>query len=164
MAKKAKRTGDDQYRTLADRGLEELRLKTAAHEETFQIGACDWAVNQDTGLITFTNKSLTATAPVQIIGTFNTQDNTWMWAWDHPSVEDEIAENARTVREYGEKHGLAHFTTQKLSCTEEQAWEFTAIACHLGGAQGAYRGPAGTTMVFMTFGDVTLAKAGKAKR
>jgi hypothetical protein len=40
-----------------------------------------------------------------------------------------------------------------------QAWEFTALACHLCDAQGAYRGPAGTALVFMTFGEVTLAQS-----
>ena len=45
-----------------------------------------------------------------------------------------------------------------VECTEEQAWEFTAVAARLGDANGAYRGPAGTTLVFMTFGQVSLSK------
>jgi hypothetical protein len=39
-----------------------------------------------------------------------------------------------------------------------QAWQFTAVALYLSGAQGAYRGPAGTTMVFMTFGTMTISR------
>ncbi len=34
----------------------------------------------------------------------------------------------------------------------------TAIACKLNGAEGAYRGPAGNTLVFMTYGNVQLSK------
>ena len=36
-------------------------------------------------------------------------------------------------------------------------------ACHLCEAQGAYRGPAGTALVYMTFGEVTLSQP-KGKR
>jgi hypothetical protein len=53
---------------------------------------------------------------------------------------------------------LHRLTTQKLECTEDEAWEFTALACKLGNAQGGYRGPMGPTLVFMTFGKVSLSK------
>ena len=46
----------------------------------------------------------------------------------------------------------------KLVTTEDKAWEMTALTCKLGGYQGAYRGPAGQTMVFITFGEVQLQK------
>lgn len=45
-----------------------------------------------------------------------------------------------------------------FTSSEEEAWRFTAVALHLSGAAGAYRGPAGSTYVFMTFGDVTVRK------
>jgi Family of unknown function (DUF6882) len=49
-------------------------------------------------------------------------------------------------------------TTPKLVCPEDQCWELAALTCTLCEAQGAYRGPAGTARVFMTFGKVTLTK------
>jgi hypothetical protein len=163
MAKKSRPVGDAEYRGLLERSMEELRLKTAAHDAAWQLGEADWAVDQDTGLITFTGKKVKATAPAQIIGTYNTQDGTWLWGWDHPSVVSTMAEHARRVYEYGEQHGIADLTTRKLACDEMQAWEFTALACHLCEVQGAYRGPAGTALVFMTFGEVTLTQS-KGKR
>ena len=65
---------------------------------------------------------------------------------------------ARSCRAFGEGHALAEFTTRKIACSEEEAWRFTAVALHLSEGVGAYRGPAGTTLVFMTFGTVTLSK------
>ena len=41
---------------------------------------------------------------------------------------------------------------------EDDAWTFTAVAARLGNANGAYRGPAGTALVFMTFGEIELKK------
>ena len=163
MGKKTRPAGDAEYRALVERSMEELRLKTAAHDAGWGLGAADWGVDQDTGLITFTGKKVIATAPAQIIGTYNTQDGTWLWGWDHPSVEEGMGEHARRVLEYGEEHGIAALITRKLACDEVEAWEFTALACHLCAAQGAYRGPAGTALVYMTFGEVTLSK-GKQTR
>jgi hypothetical protein len=48
--------------------------------------------------------------------------------------------------------------SRKVACDEAEAWEFTALACKLCNAQGAYRGPAGSARVFMTFDDVQLSK------
>jgi hypothetical protein len=96
------------------------------------------------------------TAPVQVIGTYNRLDRTFLWGWDHPSVPESRGADARLARRFGELQNLPLFTTRKVDCTEEQAWSFTAVALYLSGAQGAYRGPAGTTMVFMTFGDMTI--------
>ena len=99
-----------------------------------------------------------ATAPAQIIGTYSTQSGTWLWGWDHPSVEPALQKDAKRVLEFGEQNEVEVLTTRKLECSEDEAWEFTALACHLCGAQGGYRGPAGPALVFMTFGKVTLSQ------
>ncbi len=46
---------------------------------------------------------------------------------------------------------------RKVECAESDCWEFTALACKLCDAKGAYRGPSDTARVFMTFGEVTLS-------
>jgi hypothetical protein len=161
MAKQPRSKGEEpDFPTLLAQSLEELRIKTAAHDGTWHLGQAAWAVDQDTGQIVFTAPGgITATCPVQIVGTYNTADGTWLWGWDHPSVEPALQEHARLVWAYGERHGIAKLTTRKLRCSEAEAWEFAALACKLGEAQGGYRGPAGQTMVFMTFGEVHLSRA-----
>jgi hypothetical protein len=42
--------------------------------------------------------------------------------------------------------------------SEDEAWSMTALAVKLCNEQGAYRGPAGQTMMFITFGEVQLSK------
>lgn len=149
-----------EYRTLVEQSMEELRIKTQAHDQLWGLAESDWSVDQDTGTIVFNGpKGMTATCPVQIIGTFSTADDTWLWGWDHPAVQAPLQEHARRVREYGIAHGIDKLTTQKLALTQDEAWEFAALACKLCEAQGAYRGPAGTAMVFMTFGNVQLSKS-----
>lgn len=149
---------DAETKALIDRSMEELRFKTEAHDGVWHIGKAAWDVDQDTGVITFTGEEWIATAPAQIIGTFNTDDGTWLWSWDNPSIEPKMQEHARRLQAHGQQHEVAALTTRKLTCDEHSAWELTALACHLCEAQGAYRGPAGSALVFMTFGNVQLTK------
>jgi hypothetical protein len=139
--------------------MEELRLKTAFHDETWHISKSAWSVNQHEGTIVFTTPDgLKSVAPVQIVGTYSGNDGTWLWGWDHPSVLPPLRLHAQRLLEYGRQNGIAALTTSQISCDEAAAWEFTALACQLCDAQGGYRGPAGTALVFMTFGEVTLRK------
>ena len=159
MAKKARPMGEDEFHELLDHSMEELRAKTRAHTEGWGLGTCDrWDLDQQDGRLVFTSPKLVATAPAQIIGTYSTQSGTWLWGWDHPSVEPALQKDAKRVLEFGEQNEVEVLTTRKLECSEDEAWEFTALACHLCGAQGGYRGPAGPALVFMTFGKVTLSK------
>ena len=143
-----------------EKAMHHLQALTTGHDAAWQIGKADWSVDQDEGTIVFTTPSgMQAVAPVQIIGTYNTQDGSWLWGWDNPSVAEPLAAHAKKVHAYGQKNGFEVLTTRKLQCPEEQCWELTALAAMLCGAQGAYRGPAGDARVFFTFGNVTLSRA-----
>lgn len=149
----------DDFQTLLDASMAELQLKTEAHQ-AWGLGTFDrWDIDQDVGNLVFTNDDgTTAVAPAQIIGTFNTNDDTWLWAWENPSIVDELKRDSLKVKDYGELHGIDVLTTAKQSCTENDAWFLTALALKLCDAQGGYRGPAGSTLIFMTFGEVELSK------
>jgi Family of unknown function (DUF6882) len=148
------------YGALTERAMADLRAKTDVAIGLFHFDECRWDVDQDAGTIAFIRENgVRASAPVQIIGTFNPEDGTWLWAWDHPSVRPPLRKAAETLKAYGAAHGIAELTTARLDCREEDCWRFTALACHLSEAQGGYRGPTGGPLVFMTYGMVTLSKA-----
>lgn len=138
------------------RAASETVLKTELFRTIFGDEHFDWSVDLEAGTIKFTSATKVVSAPVQVIGTYNSQDGTFLWGWDHPSVPEARGADARLAREFGKLHKLPLFTTRKIECTEDQAWSFTAVALYLSGAQGAYRGPAGTALVFMTFGEMTI--------
>lgn len=141
--------------------VEALSLQTETHDATFGFRqAQDWAVDQDTGKVTWTfTDGKVVTADVQIIGSYNPADGTFLWGWDHPSVVSDLQEHAKLVKDFGLEHGIDEFTTQTISIsTEDEAWEFVAVANRLANANGGYRGDAGGPVVFMTFGEVTLSK------
>ena len=141
-----------------EKAVHHLSALTAAHDGAWHIGEAGWSVDQDAGTIVFdAPNGVRAVAPAQIIGTYDTRQETWLWAWDNPSIAQALAEDARRVQAFGREHGFEILTARKLTCSEEQCWELTALACLLCGAQGAYRGPADATLIFFTFGDVALS-------
>jgi len=92
------------------------------------------------------------------LGTYNSQDQTWLWAWANPSIDEKLKADALKVRKYGEEHHIDRLTKSKWKGTEDDAWAMAALAVKLCGEQGAYRGPAGTTYVFIAFGEVKLSR------
>ena len=140
--------------------LEGLRTQTSAHASMWHLGEEEqWSADQETGRITFAfADGTTAEADMQIVGTFNTENGTFLWGWDHPSVAEPLSKHAALAKQFGIENQLSQYTERMVECTEEKAWEFTAVAARLGEANGAYRGPAGIALVFMTFGEVELSK------
>lgn len=140
--------------------MEGLSIQTEVHKNTWGIGKSDtWDVDQKTGLIWWTfSDGKVATAPVQIIGTYNPKDSSFLWGWDHPSVLPPLQEHAKLVKHFGEKNDIKKFITKKLKITENEAWEFVAVANRLANANGGYRANAGGSLVFMTYGQITHQK------
>lgn len=145
------------YDLAMGRAREEIAMKTAFYQGTLGLGnGGEWSADLTTGVIRFdqpTGRILTA--PVQVVGTLDTLTDTWLWGWDHPSVPENVADHAYMMQGFGEEYGIEELTTRMIPCTEEKAWDLTALAVHLNDAQGGYRGPAGSTLIFMTFGEMT---------
>lgn len=86
-----------------------------------------------------------------------------MWGWDHPTVPEQLAKAAELARRFGEFHGLGRYTIPMIRCTEDHAAEFAAVALHLAGGAGAYRGLFGdASFMCMTFSDLAITKPGGA--
>jgi len=143
-----------------EQSMNGLELQTQSHMNTWNLGQADnWNVDQETGKISWTfSDGSYLESDVQIIGTYSKKSGTFLWAWAHPSILQQLAKSSELVKAYGEKHKIEKFTTRKVSCTEAEAWEFTAIANQLANSNGAYRGN-GYPKVFMTFGEVTMKKS-----
>ena len=130
-----------------------LQKETARLGQSWGLGnEAAWNLDMNAGTLCFTfADGRQVICPVQIIGTWNTTDSTFLWGWDHPSVPDPLRRAAQTLREYGKRHSMEQLTTRNIVCTEADAWGYTAVAARLDGSIGAYRGRAGDAWVFMCF-------------
>lgn len=148
-----------EFRQLCEKAVSHVQALTTAHEGVWHIGEASWGADLEAGIITFDSPNgMQVEAPVQVIGTYNTDDETWLWGWEHPSVPPPLDQHAQLVLDYGRKNSVPDLTTRNLQCSTDRCWEFTAVACLLAEAQGVYIGPSGPTLVYMTFGAVKLSK------
>lgn len=146
------------------RSFAEMQDLTSVAIATWHLDqAAHWSVDQDAGTIVFTfDDGTVATAPVQIVGTYNRIDHTFLWGWEHPSVQRPLQRAAQRAQAFGQRSALPDFTSRKVECSEDEAWHFAAVAAHLDAAQGIYRGDSGGggPLVYMSYGKMTLSKPG----
>lgn len=139
--------------------LEGLRMQTNAHAQTWGLGSGKgWDVDLTVGKITFTFDDKVVEAPIEVVGTYDSKKGTFMWGWDHPSVPTQLRGAALAAKKWGQENNQAKYLERVTKCTEEEAWNFTAVAARLSEANGAYRGVSGTTFVYMTFGKTTMKR------
>jgi Family of unknown function (DUF6882) len=158
-AERATQSPPQTYDAYVARGREKLRLNTALQDRMFQINRAAWDVDQLAGVIRFQSPTgVIASAPVQIIGSFTA--GTWTWAWANPLVNPKVARHAGQLRAYGTGHSVADLTAAKVMCDQQHCWDFVAADVAMNDdARGGFVGTAGDTMVFMTFGEVTLTNS-----
>ena len=131
-----------------------LQSQTAHNTEAWGLGTeAQWNLDMNTGSLHFTYADgRKLSAAVQVVGTYNTANGSFLWGWDHPSVPEPLSRAARLVYDYGKTHSIDAFTTRSTQCSDNDAWAYTAAAAQLDGAAGAYRGDASGTWVYMVFG------------
>ncbi len=149
---------DFDFQNFLEKAKSHLAELTATHADRWGLGALDrWDADQETGTLTWSNsEGVAVRAPFQIVGTYNSLDNTFLWGWDHPSVVEPLRSDATAVLDFAKERGIDFLTSRKVKCSEAEAWEFAALATLICDRQGAYRGPSGTAFAFMTFGKVEV--------
>ncbi|PTX99569.1 hypothetical protein DB346_17195 [Verrucomicrobia bacterium LW23] len=146
---------------LMDRAITDLSVKTQVHATTWDYGQEDeWSLNQEEGKLIWTFANRIVTAPAQIIGTYDASidesNGSWMWSWANPSIEPQMAEDAEHVRTFGEHNRHRVLQRPSYDCTLDDGWTFAALAMHLNGRQGVYKGTDGDTHIFIAFGTVSV--------
>ena len=121
----------------------------------------NWFYNQATGLLTFSTGDDELNFKYVKVGSFSKKSNTWKWSWDNEHTLPNVKDEAIQVKEFGEKNGYKKLTEGYFASSEEEAWEFTAIAARLIKGIGAYRPTSEQLLIFMVlteFVDTETAK------
>ncbi|MDC4604266.1 hypothetical protein OHV64_05220 [Acinetobacter baumannii] len=130
----------------------ELELKTLKASNDWGMNIVDeWDIDLVIGGITFNIGDRQEFFEINVIGTYDERNQTFMWAWEHPSIPQDLQEVALIVKKYGEQYEIAELQQQLVYCSEEEAWNFTALAAHLAKADGAYRGKVNGNWIYIVF-------------
>lgn len=90
-------------------------------------------------------------ANVQFLGSFDSRDRTFLWAWANPSVQEALREDARLAQAEGRRIGEATLTTPRQTADFNELVALLAFVTQISGADGLYRSIInGTTSIFTT--------------
>ena len=145
--------------TLLLEGHDMITRTAKEHATRWGLGRADrWSLNQQEGTIRWWFGERVASAPVQVLGSWSGQTNTFVWAWDNDSILDRLCLTAELVRAYGEEHDVLALKSSPLSLGQDKVNDLIAIAFRLGGCTGLYHPYDGRTATYIVFGDVTLTE------
>lgn len=133
----------------------ELQQQTPRQHEKWNLATSSYDVDLHAGKIYFTSpdkKKLEA--DIQVVGTYNTLDGSFMWGWDHPSVPEGLQKTARAAKEWGMQNMQDIFLAHVVNVPENMAWFFLGVALKLSNADTVYRAKLGTTYVYLTLHDI----------
>lgn len=147
----------ERWQRLVSEAVSELEEKQDRLKIQFGISKHErWDYDQGTGHIVFSNAGVPAvTARFQFVGSISSVNETWLWSWANPSVEQRISEALLTVRAFGEDQKFATLTVPKWPATEEDGWELTAVAARVLNAEGAYWVPGETGSTFLLLMEIS---------
>ncbi len=147
--------------TLLLQGREQIDRTTKAHSDRWGLGqARTWVLDQDQGQVTWSFEDHLASAPAQILGSWNAKVGSFVWSWDNATIKPPLRVAAEQARAYGAEHGIGALTSSPLSLNEEQVRDLVAVAFRLAECTGLYHPFDGQLATYITFGPVTLEEAG----
>ena len=81
------------------------------------IGNNDWNADLTSGIVTFGDFE----APIQILGTYSYESETWLWAWANTQSElsAEITQQANALKIFGEKQNIDFLQNAQLDFDNE---------------------------------------------
>jgi hypothetical protein len=142
--------------------LKEFGEKEETLEKDWRVDACsEFALDDETGLFSIKlEDGATWEADAQILGSFNTEDETWEWAWGNPHVADVWSRDAKIVRDTGKRLGIWYL--HELPMHPLPGPEFLAYLCAIGvkasGSAGMFEAPHDSLVIFIMLKNLRWTK------
>jgi len=147
---------DEEFQIFLDTCFEELEIKQQKLIEEFNIGSFQkFEFDFEKAEIYFLNEGLVEVqANIIPIGSFNSENNTWMWAWANEGFPEDLRAKSARLKQLEEKTGFEIFGTEMPEIDEDMAWEMAGISLNMLNVQGVYRGPVNKTEYFYAIDNV----------
>lgn len=147
---------------LVTEGHAEIARTTEQHSARWGLGTAQrWSLDQSQGRIFWAFEDHVASAPVQILGSWNAQVSSFVWSWDNDSIVEPLCRTAAEVRAFGVEHGIGALTSSPLELDEGRVRDVIALAFRIGRCTGLYHPFDGSLASYIAFGEVTLEEAGR---
>lgn len=112
------------------------------------IGDSDWNVDTTTGLIAFGEIEM----PIQVLGTYSFQSETWLWAWANQAsgIPENLLTQANELKKLGEEYNIEFLTKDQYKIEATDAHALGIIASGKFGSSAYYAGNFGDGIVLVT--------------
>jgi hypothetical protein len=98
-------------------GYDLIATLAEAHSEWGCGTAERWDLDQTTGLIQWTFPDRIATAPAQILASYNRPRGSWMWAWANASILPPLRRDSQRVRDWALDNGHPNWPSRSFRQT-----------------------------------------------
>jgi len=147
--------------TLLLQGRELIERTSREHATRWGLGTANrWVLDQAEQRITWSFEDHIASAPAQILGSWNGQVSSFVWSWDNETIQPPLCVTAEEVRAFGIEHHVPALCTAPLKLDEEQVRDLIAVAFRIGGCTGLYHPHDGVLATYIAFGTVTIEESG----
>ncbi len=113
------------------------------------VGTNNWNVDMTKGEISFGGDLV---FPLQVIGTFAYEAETWLWAWanERSGLSDQVTQQAWKLKEYGETNGISLLTEGSFEFSRNEMHIFGLIASGMFDCSGYYLADYGQGVLLAT--------------
>ena len=140
---------------LAD-AVKEFGARSTKFDKEYAIADFDnWDYLQADGQLRFSKGGVTkVVANAQLLGSFSTYSDTWMWSWANSTVDSAVKKDIGKVREFGRAKGYRELIEPKFASDEDHAWKLVAASAQIVGAKSAFRGRIEDGWVYFLITDI----------
>lgn len=132
---------DEEFQRFIHPITHEAMRKNEQIEKLFNVGTYQqWYYEQSSQKLTFSNGGkVIVEADFQVVGSFSTSSESWMWSWHNESIEEAAKREIYKVKEFCQQLDIRKGVEGYWHADEYDPWEMTALALHVLGYQGSYR-------------------------
>lgn len=128
------------------------RMAHMAADELGLTAQSRWQLNIQTGTVTFTTaQGKLLHCQAQILGRYHPAQGQLHWAWDQSEWPLDMLCAARALQDEGTRHTWPRFTTPRVACSEAEAWNLVAAACHGDDVEGLFRATDGDSVLYLGY-------------
>ena len=160
---------DDEAMAFIEKADEDARKGHDLNVSMWQFDQVEqWSIDPDKAIITFILPTQTATGSAQVIGTFSTNDpheihgevynETFLWAWDHPGIPENLRKASYIVKEWGEKMRRPLITERVVPANEMTAYTNAALGAKLYGGFVYVAHTTPTTNMYIVFDNLKFTQ------
>ena len=126
-------------------------------EEVYGLGKFErYDLDSKNAKLVFKNQGIDCiTASIQILGSLSTTDNTWLWAWENPSLPKHLTHQIHPLQEHFKEINFLPLAEDTLEDNDQRIIEVMAIATHILQSKGVYKHYSDTQVIFMAINDIS---------